>query len=311
MREFKIIVDSSCDLSIELRKRFHIEEEYCQGTINCPDGKSYKADLDYHEFSPKDFLTLVRANGGKMKSSLPSLGGMVDLFTKYAKNDSDLLVITLSSRMSGGYNAAVVASNMVKEKYPEIEIYVIDSLKYSAAIGMLAILASQLREEGKSLKETYDIIQKQKMCLHEFGPMDDLFYLYKSGRIDFGKAFFGNLAGVIPMADFTRDGKNVPLGKLRGTKKISNTVINYMKEIAIDLQNQIIFIAHTDRESRAKTLKELVETSFKPKEVIIVDVGMTCATNIGPGLCSVFFFGKELTEDRHTELEAFYRAINV
>lgn len=310
MKEFRIIVDSSCDLPSNLRSRFGIEQEYCQGTINFPDGESLLADLEYADLNPKGFLELIKANGGKAKSSLPSVGSMVELFREKIKQNVDLLVITLSSRMSGGYNAAVLASNMVKDQYKDAEIYVVDSLKYSAAIGMLAIRANELRKLGKTAKETFEIIEKEKFNLHEIGPMDDLFYLAKSGRIDFSKAFFGNLVGVVPMADFTIDGKNVPLGKVKGKKRIDTTVVNYIKEIGVDLHNQTIFIAHTDRKERAENFKVLMEDIFHVKEVFIVDVGMTCATNIGPGLCSIFFFGKPLTADRHDEIDAFIKASN-
>ena len=141
------------------------------------------------------------------------------------------------------------------------------------------------------------------------GPMDDLFFLCRTGRISNFKAFFGSLIGVNPMADFNRNGMSEVLIKCKGKQIAFDTTIKYMKETGIDLDKQLLFIAHSNREQQAQRLAELVKENFNPKEIIITDVGMACGSSIGPGLCAVYYVGKPLSENNEEE-KAIMKALD-
>ena len=131
--------------------------------------------------------------------------------------------------------------------------------------------------------------------------MDDLFFLVRTGRISNVKAFFGSLVGVNPMADFNEKGVSEVLAKFKGKKAALDAVIKYMKGTITDPENQIIFVAHSNRPEAAEKLAAMIKAEFNPKEIIINTVGMACGANIGPGLCAAFYEGKPISHDMAEE----------
>ena len=79
--------------------------------------------------------------------------------------------------------------------------------------------------------------------------------------------------------------------------------MQYVKAVAVNAQDQIILIAHSDRELYANTLKERIEAEVSPKQVLVTDVFSGCGTNIGPGMVGVYFLGNKVTEDLAAERE--------
>ncbi|MBR6564704.1 MAG: DegV family EDD domain-containing protein, partial [Clostridia bacterium] len=163
------------------------------------------------------------------------------------------------------------------------------------------IAAAVKRKEGATLEETAQYIEENKHCLHQMGPMDDLFFLCKTGRISNFKAFFGTLVGINPMADFNREGLSEVLGKFKGKKLAFDAVIKYMRKTIKNPEEQIIFVTHSNRPAAAEALKEMIIKEFNPKEVIISHVGMSCGVSVGPGLCAVFYWGEEISEGNFAE----------
>jgi fatty acid-binding protein DegV len=103
------------------------------------------------------------------------------------------------------------------------------------------------------------------------------------------------------MADFSRKGLAQVLGKFKGKQRAFDAVIEYMKGTIENPEEQIIFVAHSNRETQAKVLAERIRETFNPKEIIINHVGMSCGASIGPGLCAVFYQGAEISEGMERE----------
>ena len=188
------------------------------------------------------------------------------------------------------------------EKYPERKIIVVDSMRYSTALSLLVILAAQKRQSGATLEETAAFVEENKHRIHQMGPMDDLFFLVKTGRISNFKAFFGTLVGINPMADFNRQGMSQVLGKFKGKKAALDAVIRYMRETIENPEEQIIFVAHSNRQQAAELLADMIRKEFSPKEIIINHIGMSCGASIGPGLCAAFYQGAEVSEGMEKEI---------
>jgi DegV family protein with EDD domain len=183
-----------------------------------------------------------------------------------------------------------VAKELLK-KYPERRIVVIDSLRYSTSLALLVISAAIKRQEGASFDEVVEYLEKEKYRIHQMGTMDDLFFLVKTGRVDGFKAFFGSMIGLNILADFNEKGLSEPIAKLKGKKDAFKAIVEYIDKTVENPSEQIMFIAHSNREEAAKLLAESVKERFNPKELIITEVGVSCGASIGPGLCAVFYKG--------------------
>lgn len=301
MADFVIIPDSSSDLTRELRERFDIPD-YIRGLVYFPDGHSELADLDWTDHDPKQFYESMTDKKTIYKTACAPTGDVISVWEKQLAAGKDILMITLSSALSGTYSLCEMIKKELMEKYPERKIIVVDSMRYSTALSLLVILAAQKRQSGATLEETAAFVEENKHRIHQMGPMDDLFFLVKTGRISNFKAFFGTLVGINPMADFNRQGMSQVLGKFKGKKAALDAVIRYMRETIENPEEQIIFVAHSNRQQAAELLADMIRKEFSPKEIIINHIGMSCGASIGPGLCAAFYQGAEVSEGMEKEI---------
>lgn len=302
MSDFVIIPDSSSDLTKELRDRFRIPE-CIKGIVYFPDGHEELSDIDWERYDPKTFYESMSDKKTLYKTACPPIEDIISVYERYLKEGKDILAICLSSALSGTYQICEMIKGQLLEKYPERKIICIDSMRYSTALSLLVIMAAMKQQEGATLEETAAFVESNKHYIHQMGPMDDLFFLCKTGRISNYKAFFGTLVGINPMADFNRQGLSEVLGKFKGKKAAFDAVIKYMRETVIDPENQIMFVAHSNRPQAAEILRDMIISEFHPKEVVINHVGMSCGASIGPGLCAAFYFGTEISEGMAREKE--------
>lgn len=300
MSDFVIIPDASSDLTKELRERFRIPD-YIKGTIYFPDGREAVADLDWELIDPVTYYESMSDRKTLYKTASARRGDIFSVYERFLKEGKDILAVTLSSGLSGTNQMCQKVAQELMERYPERKILVVDSLRYSTALSLLVIMASQKQQEGYSLEETAAFLEQNKHRVHQIGPMDDMFFLVKTGRVSNFKAFFGTLIGINPMADFNRHGMSQVLGKFKGKKRAFDAVIEYMKGTIEQPREQIIFVAHSNREQSAKLLAQRIQEEFSPKEIIINHVGMSCGASVGPGLCAAFYYGKEISEGMEQE----------
>lgn len=296
MSKFVIITDSACDLTKDLRERFGVSHDYVKGLVYCPDGHTEVCDCDWSmEDANKFFLSLTNKNN-VYKSSVPSIDSVLVSFEKHLANGEDILGVTISSKLSGMNNLFNAAKEQLKDKYPDRKIILVDSYRYSTSLSLLLINAGALRNEGKSIEEVAEWLLNNRNNVHQMGPLDDLYFLSRSGRISKSKAFFGSLIGIKPLADFNTEGMSTVVGKAKGYNQAFDATIKYIKETIVNPSEQIIFVAHSNREEHAKKLAELIDKNIKPKEIIINSVGKLCGANIGPGLIAAFYLGNPISE---------------
>lgn len=296
MSNFVIITDTNSELSPELQKELDVDA-VVPGHIVTPDGVDHLSDTEWKLYpNPESFYAELRDKKKSFSTSPPNVAELKEVFASYLEQGKDVLFVSLSAALSATYNFANMAKKELEPLYPKRKILVFDSMRYSVALGVLAHEAALLRSQGKSLQETYDLLEKKKFCLHQMGPMDDLFFLSRKGRVSFGAAFMGTMVGVKPLGDFNREGMTTVLTKALGLKKALSVTLEYIKRTIIDGENQTIFIAETDRRKNAEMLASLIETEIHPKKVVIISCGPSSGINVGPGLAAAFYFGKEISE---------------
>ena len=303
MSKFVIIPDPTSDINKELRERFNVPE-IVTGTVLIND-KIINYNGDWTEISSKEFWAMLKNKKNTINTGAPSPEIFKQSFEKYLKQGLDVLCITISSALSATYNFAIQAAKELMEKYPERKVLVIDSRRYAAAELLLVTYASKFQEEGLDIEQTYQKLEEIKNCLHQAGPMDDLMFLASRKRITNTKAFMGQLIGVNPIGEVDKDGLTKVLCKVKGSKKALATCLEYMKRTIVNPEEQIIIISHSDREEKAKLYKEMIEQELKVKEIILTEVGMSCAPNIGPGLCAAYYVGKPISDNLVEEQAIF------
>lgn len=291
MFKFDICTDSTCDLRKDFRDKYNIL--YAPMSLNI-DGVEYTADLDWNDFSAPQFYNWMR-EGKRVLTSQVFAHVYEDIFRSSLEKGKDLLYLACSSKLSGSVNIAYKVAEDVLKEYPDRKIIIIDTLRATFAEGMIAIKASMLRSEGKSIEETATWVEENKLNYHEVCTVESLSYLKNAGRVKATSAFFGNILGVKPMIIADALGNNYALKKVKGRRTSLLEVINMISEDIIDPENQIIYLEHADCDVDCEFVKQHIIDTFKPKDVIVGYVGPIIGSTVGPGTIIVSYFGKEET----------------
>ena len=295
MSKYVILADVTCDLSEEIRRQFNVDD-YIKGHIHFSDGRDFCTTLDWTNIGCEDFYKALSSKKIEVSTAPASPEEYYEAFKSYAEQGIDIISMSISSKISSTYNVAKSAASRIEEGYPQCKIYCFDSYKMSGALGLLVMYASALKKDGKSFDEVIEWLENNKHKIHQMGPIDDLIFVARRGRITMGKAIMGNFAGVKPMGDCTREGYVSVLTKVKGINKALDLTVRYIDRTATDIHNQYILISHSNRPEYAEKLKSLIEQNLHPKQVFVSDVFSGSGTNIGPGMVGVYFIGKEISE---------------
>ena len=303
MKSFVILADATCDLSEEFQKEYDIE--VIPGHIALPDGTEIPAFLKWEKYSREDFYASLKKNPNGYSTSPANITEFAAALEPYAAKGIGVLLMTISSGISGAFGFASQAREDLLQKYPSAEIRIVDSMRFGPGFGLMAVHASMLRSQGKTLAETTQWLEDNKNRFHQAGWLDDLSFVAKKGRITQPKAFFGTLAGVKPIGEFDYNGLTTILGKVKGAKTAYPVLLGYMEATIENPEDQIIFIAQTNRLPQAMEYKKMIEEKFHPKAVFVNDVFPSCGINIGPGLMAAYYMGKPISRDLSEERALF------
>ncbi|WP_338444111.1 DegV family protein [Bacillus spizizenii] len=230
-------------------------------------------------------------NGETPKTSQAAPQTIKNVFLQYAETGDPALYIAFSSGLSGTYQTAVMMANEVKEEFPDFELRVIDSKCASLGYGLAVRHAADLCINGNTIQEIETSVKNFCEQLEHIFTVDDLTYLARGGRISKTSAFVGGLLNIKPLLQM-EGGKLVPLEKIRGQKKLFKRIIELMKERGGDWGNQTVGISYAANEEKAIDMKNLIEDTFKPKEIIMHSIGSTIGSHAGPGTLAIFFLKK-------------------
>ena len=285
MKPFTIVVDTSCDLSPEYLKLHDIKVIPIPFTLDDAEHNTG----NWQGVSEKDFYNALR-NGGLAKTSQINPSTFADSFIEYAKQGKDVLYIILSGGLSSTYQSSLMALEEIKESYPDCAIYPVDSISATSLNGMLALLAVKKREEGFSSKETAAWLEEKKHSYFGFFTVDDLMYLHRGGRLSKLSAIGGSILSVKPVLNLQPDGTLAVKGKARGRLPALKMMIKCLKQsIKPNKVLDTVFIAHTDCESDALTLAEMVKAEVKVRQVEVMMMGPVIGAHVGPGTVAMTF----------------------
>lgn len=284
---FKIVTDSTADLPAEYLEEHDLG---CMCLSYIVEGVSYGQDK---ELPWKDFYAMMRQ--GKMPSTSQVNPEEAKAYLEECiRTDKEILYLAFSSGLSGTCNSGRLAAEEIMEEHPDCRIIVIDTLAASLGEGLLVHKAVQMRDAGKSLEETAQWVRDNLLHMVHVFTVDDLYHLFRGGRVSKATAFVGTLAGIKPKLHVDNEGHLIVIGKVRGRKKSLTALVDYMEERmgSRRSQNDIVFISHGDAEEDARFVADQVRERFGIEQVMINHIGPTIGTHAGPGTIALFFLGE-------------------
>ena len=281
---FKILTDSTTDLS----EKWAAENDVTiLGLTIQLDGVTYETVGD-NKLTSKVLLEKMKS-GSQPTTSQINVGQFEDVFREYAKAGTPLLYVAFASLLSGTYQSAVMARDMVLEDYPEAVIEILESRAASMGEGLLVMKAVEARLEEKTLEETVELLLALRPKVQTYFLVDDLNHLVRGGRISKAAALLGSLASIKPIITVQADGSLKPIAKVRGKKKAQAECVRMLLE---NLAEDRVVIAHADADQEAGNLKAMLLEDSRVKEVLIEPLGPVIATHVGPGTLALFGFAK-------------------
>lgn len=285
MREFVIFADTACDIKPEILAEWGVPFESL--TFKFDDSEKIYANND---MTVAEFYEKMKA-GGVAKTAATNPESFAVAFDKILAEGKDILYLGFSSGLSTTYNSARIASNELKEKYPDSRMVLIDTLAASAGIGLLIRLALDKKESGASIDEVAEYVNELIPGLCHWFTVDDLVYLKRGGRVSAAAAFFGNMIGIKPVLHVDDEGHLVPVLKVRGRRTSITTMADKYGELATDKEGGLVYISHAACENDAKALADILNSRYGAKVSIITDVGPVIGAHSGPGTLALFFIG--------------------
>jgi len=244
LTKIKIVTDSTADLSEELLREYHISVLPLSISI---DGTVYR---DRFDIQPDEFIEKMERAAELPKSSQPPLGAFIELYEELTADGSEVISIHLSSQLSGTYQTAVSASNMVDGK-----ITVIDSMYISKGLGFQVVRAALLAEEGMTAEAIVKDLENLRNRTSLYVTIDHFDNLIKGGRIGRGKALIGSLLKVKPIARL-EDGIYTPEKNVRSSGQLIRYLTGQFLSTVKGRTVQAIGIAHADALDLAHRLKD-------------------------------------------------------
>ena len=259
----RIVTDSCIDINKDV---FGNEEnmERVPFKIIIENEEMIDENLNLNELREK-----MKATKNKITTACPSPHDFLEAFKKCKEN----FVVTISEKLSGSHNSAVLAANMFLEEVEDGFIHIFDSKTATAGASLIALKLKTMIEEKTDKDKIIEDINKYIDQMKTFLVPVRLDNLAKNGRISSQKAFFGSLLQVTPIMCDNGDGELILKEQVRGRKKAFNRLIDIIGEEEIDFSDRVLAISHVNSEERALKLKEEVLSRYNFKDVIIFEGG--------------------------------------
>lgn len=258
---YKIVVDSGCDLPDKLREDEHFVVVPLTLSVGGVD------IIDDEKFDQKDFIKRVNEAKECPKSACPSPERYL---SEYESAQGDVYVITLSGRLSGSYNSALVAADMYEEDGGSNRVHVFDSMSASCGEALIAMKIVECEGQGMGFDDVVKTVTQFCNGMKTYFVLETLDTLRKNGRLTNLQALLANVLSIKPVMG-AREGEIIKLEQTRGLNKALKRMCEIITENVSEPENKVLGIAHCNCPERAEYVKSLLVEKNNFKDVIIVN----------------------------------------
>lgn len=286
---YQLTADSGCDLSLEKCRELDVLPYKMPFTM---DGKPMIDGMTEESF--REFYDMMRA-GGVAKTSQINPGEFIDFWRPLAEAGKNVLHISLAAAISGSCNNARSAASQLMEEYPGWTCRVVDSANASAGFGLVVMRAAANRDKGMDIEANAVELESIHHEVNSIFTTNDLTYLYRGGRVSKTAAAFGTALKIVPILHLDYEGHLEVWQKVRGDKACFKKMVQDVKELAIDAENQTLVVSEADAPEKAREFAEAIQRECGFKDIFYTHIGPIIGAHTGPGLVAMFFVGKTRT----------------
>lgn len=258
---WRIVADSSCDLPESLFKSEVAKFSNIPLTFMI-DGKEY---VDNEALDVDGMLDAMHHSKETSSSACPS----PEAFASAYIEADNVIVFTISHNLSGCYNSALIAKDMVQEQHPEKNIHVIDTLATAGSMVLCIKKAKELIESGKNFAEVTALMDEYVKNIYLLFTLSTYENLVKAGRLSKFSGYIATHLGIRTLAAASPEGTIDILQKIRGEKKVYKAIVTKMQE-QVNLAERRVYIHHCHNLDGATKIKELLLEAVPACEVNIL-----------------------------------------
>lgn len=283
---YVLFTDTDTDITPEMAK------EYDYHLISMPYAINEKETYPYVDFETFDSHTFYESlrKGTMPKTSALSPADYERYFEPFLKQGKDILYVHFSRAMSGTFGAMNIAIKSLKEKYPNNNVYTIDTKGITICSLNIVLEIGDLYNAGKSIDEIlkWAEIEVDKFAVYFFA--NDLKFFRRSGRVGALAAFMGNMLGIRPIIYMGSDGKMTSVDKARGLASALDKIMEYVDKLQDHIADHRIIIGNTDAMDTAKQLAEKLKAKYGDNlNIQFVAVNPTAGSHCGPDCVGISF----------------------
>ena len=270
----KIVTDSLSDITSDMAEELGIT------VVPLTVSFGHESFLDRVTMTTDEFYHKLTHDANWPKTTQPPPGDFIDVYNKLTKETDEILVVTLSSKLSGTYESATNAKGMVKGK---CRIEVIDSLSVAMGLGLIVIAAAKATQAGANLDEVADLVRRAMPRSHLIAYFDTLKYLAKGGRIGRAQGLLGVMLSIKPILT-VKDGEMSPLTRLRSRAAGMDYLYNFVAGFS---NIEALAVEHATTPDDADKLVEHLSSLFPKEHIYRSTISPVVGTYAGPGAMAV------------------------
>lgn len=271
---YKIVADSCCDLPKDCRQNPLFEIVPLSLEIG-----DYHV-MDDESFDQLDFIDRVAKSPEPARTACPSPERFMRAFEG---EEEEIFVVTLSSPLSGTYNAALLGKSLYEEEHPdEKRIHVVDSWSACCGEANISLMIRELKESGKSFDEVVEAVEAYKKEMRTYFVLDNLDTLRKNGRLTGLKSIVASTLSVKPVMSAD---KGVIIQKAQGIglRKALVKMVDIIARDTKDSEKKRMMITHVNCYERAMTVRDMILARCPFREAIVVDAAGVATVYAGDG----------------------------
>jgi DegV family protein with EDD domain len=271
--KYKIIADSCCDLTAEMKSELNVSLVPLHLMLED------KEFIDDENLSILEYIEEMKKAPTAPRTACPS---PEDFIKHFAGDEDNIFIVTLSQELSGTYNSAKVARDIYLENHDK-NIYVFNSRSASVGETLIALKIAELAEAGKDFQEIIIEVERYIDSMETLFLLQSLSHLAKAGRLKSYVAVLASLLAIKPIMGSTKAGTIRLVHKVRGYKKAFLKLIDTIGEEVKDFKDRILGIAHCNCYERAMDLKEKIAVKYNFKKIFIVPMSGLSSTYADDG----------------------------
>jgi len=277
-----VITDSISCLPKELIEKHKLEIVPIRLTFH---GEIYRDSVD---ITPSEAYEMLLKDPDRFNTSPSSPGHFLEAYRNVSSRAQNILCITLSSKLSGGYDMARIAMEELKTELPEVRIHVMDSRSVTSAEGFIALAAARAAEQGANLDGAIKAAEEVREKVSFIALLETIKHVYRTGRIPKIASQVGSMLNIKPLLT-SAEGAIKFKGIVKNRESGINKLIEIMRE-AIGNQPAHIAVMHAYTPDEAEDLRARIEKEFNCVELWIAEFTPVMGYATGTGTLALAYY---------------------